>query len=94
MDINQYIWSCCVHYIIINKVTKTAEYPIPRCDATIMYGFRDATVYIMSESVSDYHQIKLSPSTVHTSIISVPYGCTYVWLVILFRLHNALIVDF
>jgi hypothetical protein len=43
MDINEYIWRFCINYIQVNIVTRPAEYPVPRCNDAVMYGFGEAT---------------------------------------------------
>ena len=59
-DIDNYIWRFCVNYIRLNMITRPAEYPIPRCDDAVMYGFGEAIFFILLDAHSGYHQIRLS----------------------------------
>jgi hypothetical protein len=44
--IEDYIWRFwCINYIRLNMITRPAEYPIPRCDDAVMFGFGKATFY-------------------------------------------------
>ena len=49
-DINKYVWQSCVNYIRLNMITRPAEYPIPRCDDAVMYGFRAAKFFILLDA--------------------------------------------
>jgi hypothetical protein len=54
-DINSYVWRFCINYSRLNMITKPAEYPIPRCDDAVTYGFGDAQYYILLDAYSGYH---------------------------------------
>lgn len=41
-----YIGGFCIDYTRLNIVTQPAEYPIPRCDDAVMYGFGEATIFV------------------------------------------------
>jgi hypothetical protein len=56
-DIKDYVWRFCVNYILLNKITRPVQYPIPRCDNAVMYGFGEATFFILLDAFSGYHQI-------------------------------------
>eukprot|EP00978_Attheya_sp_CCMP212_P028534 scaffold98746_cov61-Attheya_sp.AAC.5 len=81
-DIDKYVWRFCVNYIRLNMITRPAEYPIPRCDDAVMYGFGAAKFFILLDAYSGYHQVRLSPvSSIKTAFYS-PHGRKYCWLVI------------
>ena len=77
-DIKDYIWRFCINYILLNKITRPAEYPIPRCDDAVMYGFGDATFFILLDAFSGYHQICLLPSSIAKTAFFAPRGRNYV----------------
>ena len=62
-DIDNYVWRFCVNYIQLNKIISPAEYLIPRCNDAFLYGFGDATFYILLDVFAGYHQVKLSPES-------------------------------
>ena len=70
-------------------MTRAVTYPIPRCDDAVMYGFGAATLFIVLDAFSGYHQVKLSPTSVPKTAFHAPYGRKYVWLVMPFGLRNA-----
>ena len=43
-DIMKFIWRMCVSYQKLNSVTKTFEYPIPRCDDAVTIVMVGSTV--------------------------------------------------
>jgi hypothetical protein len=91
-DIKDYIWRFCINYILLNKITRPAEYPIPRCDDAVMYGFGDATFFILLDAFSGYHQIRLSPSSIAKTAFFAPRGRKYVWVVMPFGLRNCPVI--
>jgi hypothetical protein len=72
--IKDYIWRFCVNYILLNKITRPAQYPIPECDDAVMYGFGDATYCILLDAFSGYHQIRLSPASIAKTAFFAPRG--------------------
>lgn len=46
-DIEDYIWRFCNNYILLNRITQCSEYPIPRCNDAVMYGFGIATLFLL-----------------------------------------------
>jgi hypothetical protein len=82
-----YIWRFCINYILLNKSTQPAEYPIPRCKDAVMYGFGDATYFILLNAFSGYHQIRLLAAA-----FFAPRGRKYVWAVMPFGLCNCPII--
>ena len=42
-NIDDYIWRFCISYISLNLSTRVINYPIPRCNDAVMYGFRSTT---------------------------------------------------
>eukprot|EP00978_Attheya_sp_CCMP212_P038441 scaffold190630_cov24-Attheya_sp.AAC.1 len=62
-NIEKYVWRFCVNYIHLNMITCPAEYPIPRCDDAVMYGFGAANFFILLDAYSGYHQVRLSPAS-------------------------------
>lgn len=88
-DIEEYIWRFCINYIQLNRVTRPSEYPIPRCDDAVMYGFGTATCFILLDAFSGYHQIRLSAASIDKTAFYAPFGRKYVWLVMPFGLRNA-----
>jgi hypothetical protein len=73
-DIKDYVWRFCVNYILLNKITRTAEYPIPPCDDAVMYGFGAATFFILLDAFSGYHQIRLSKASIEKTAFFAPRG--------------------
>jgi hypothetical protein len=92
MDINEYIWRFCINYIRVNIVTRPAEYPIPRCDDAVMYGFGEATFFILLDAYSGYHQVKLSEASTIKTAFFAPHGRKYCWVVMPFGLRNCPVV--
>ena len=88
-NIEDYIWHFCTNYILLNRITRPSEYPIPRCDDAVMYGFDIAMFFILLDAFSGYHQISLSPSSIPKTAFHAPHGRKYVWLVMPFGLRNA-----
>ena len=41
-DIKSFVWRFCINYVRLNKITKPAKYPIPRCDDATLFGFGTA----------------------------------------------------
>jgi hypothetical protein len=92
MNINEYIWRFCINYIQVNIVTRPAEYRIPRCDGAVMYGFGEATFFILLDAYSGYHQVKLSEASAIKTAFSAPHGRKYCWVVMPFGLSNCPVV--
>jgi hypothetical protein len=88
-DIEAYVWRFCINYILLNKITRPAEYPIPRCDDAVMYGFGDATCFVLMDAFSGYHQVKLSPASAIKTAFYAPHGRKYIYLVMPFGIRNA-----
>lgn len=88
-DIEKHIWRFCINYIQLNRITRPSEYPIPRCDDAVMYGFGRATYFILLDAFSGYHQIRLSKASIDKTAFHAPFGRKYVWLVMPFGLRNA-----
>lgn len=65
-----YIWRFCINYIILNKITCPAEYPIPRCDAAVIYGLGD----VLMEAFSGSHQVKLLSASSTKTAFFAPHG--------------------
>ena len=87
--IKDFVWRFCINYILLNRVTRPSEYPIPRCDDAVMYGFGEAAFFILIDAHSGYHQIKLSPITRSKTAFFAPHGRKYVYVVMPFGLRNA-----
>jgi hypothetical protein len=87
-DIKDYIWRFCINYIMLNMITRPAQYPIPRCDDAVMYGFGQAAFFILLDAFSGYHQIRLSAASIEKTAFYAPRGRKYVWLVMPFGLRN------
>ena len=49
-DINDFVWRFCINYIQLNKITRSAEYPIPRCDDAVMNGLGAAIFFILLDA--------------------------------------------
>jgi hypothetical protein len=88
-EIENYIWRFCINYIRLNMVTRPAEYPIPRCDDAVMYGFGEATFFILLDASAGYHQVQLSESSMMKTAFFAPHGRKYCWVVMPFGLKNA-----
>jgi hypothetical protein len=71
-DIKDYIWHFCINYILLNKSTGPAEYPIPQCDNAVMYGFGDATYFILLDAFLGYHQSRLSAASIQKIAFFAP----------------------
>jgi hypothetical protein len=71
-DISEYNRRFCINYILLNKITRPAEYPIPQCDAAVMFGFGVALFFILLYAFSGYHQVKLSPASAAKTAFYVP----------------------
>jgi hypothetical protein len=91
-DIKDYIWRFCVNYILLNEITRPAEYPIPRCDDAVMYGFGVATWFILLDAFSGYHQIRLSAASQAKTAFFAPRGRKYIWVVMPFGLRNCPVI--
>ena len=50
--INDYIWRFCISYAALNLVTRVINYPIPRCDDTVMNEFGKAKFFILLDAYS------------------------------------------
>jgi hypothetical protein len=87
-EIENYVWRFCTNYIRLNMITRPAEYPIPRCDDAVMFGFGQATHYILLDAYSGYHQIRLSPASAIKTAFYAPHGRKYMWVVMPFGLRN------
>ncbi len=64
-NIDECIWRFCINYIRLNMMTKPAEYPIPRCDNAVMYGFESAVFFHLARRV-----FRLSSSATIIGILS------------------------
>jgi hypothetical protein len=53
-----------------------------------MYGFGDATYFILLDAFFGYYQICLSPSSIAKTAFFAPRGRKYVWVVMPFGLRN------
>jgi hypothetical protein len=91
-DINSYVWRFCINYIRLNMITKPAEYPIPRCDDAVTYGFGDAKYYILLDAYSGYHQVPLSGASAPKTAFFGPLRRKYIWVVMPFGLRNCPVV--
>eukprot|EP00957_Ditylum_brightwellii_P110077 8395822-Ditylum_brightwellii.AAC.2 len=60
-------------------ITRLAEYPIPRCNDTVMYGFGKARLFILMDAFSGYHQIRLSPMSIPKTAFYASRGRKYIW---------------
>jgi hypothetical protein len=87
-EIENFVWRFCTSYILLNMITRPAEYPIPRCDDAVMFGFGLATHYILLDAFSGYHQIRLSEASVIKTAFYAPHGRKYMWVVMPFGLRN------
>jgi hypothetical protein len=88
-NIDEFIWRFCINYIYLNRITRPASYPIPRCDDAVMYGFGTATFFILMDAHSGYHQVALSPESMLKTAFFAPHGRKYVYVVMPFGLRNA-----
>ena len=60
-DINAFVWRLCVGYRPLNGVTKSFEYPTPRCSDSIedFDDFSDSICFISLDDRTSYHQIQV-----------------------------------
>jgi hypothetical protein len=91
-DIKDYVWRFCVNYILLNKITRPAQYPIPRCDDAVMYGFGEAMFFILLDAFSGYHQIRLSLLSMAKTAFFAPRGRKYCFAVMPFGLRNCPVI--
>jgi hypothetical protein len=70
-------------------ITKPAEYPIPRCNDAVTYGFGDAKYYILLDAYSGYHQVPLSRASAPKTAFFGPHTRKYIWVVMPFGLEIA-----
>jgi hypothetical protein len=87
-EIENYVWRFFTNSIRLNMITRPAEYPIPRCDDAVMFGFGQATHYILLDAYLGYHQIRLSPASAIKTAFYAPHGRKYMWVVMPFGLRN------
>ena len=87
-EIEKYEWRFCINYIRLNMVTRPAEYPIPRCDDAVMYGFGTAQYFILLDAYLGYHQVRLTPESMAKTAFHAPNGRKYCWTVMPFGLKN------
>ena len=61
IDIKDFVWRFCVNYRPLNTVTKTFDYPIPRCDDALdNFGDSKGQLYFISvDGKAGYHQISV-----------------------------------
>ena len=62
-NIDNFVWRFCVNYIPLNSVTKIIAMPIPRCDSAVGYSFGESKFRWLTDAVSGYNQIRVSPET-------------------------------
>ena len=60
-DIKDFVWRFCVNYRPLNEITKTFDYPIPRCDDALdNFGDSKGTLHFISvDGKTGYHQISV-----------------------------------
>ena len=60
-EINDFIWRLCVSYRLLNSVTQSFEFPIPRCaDSIEDFGDFSGRIYFISlDARYGYHQIRV-----------------------------------
>lgn len=58
-NIDDFLWQMCVSYRRLNAVTKSFQFPIPRCDDTItIFGTGAGEIWVISlDARQEYHQI-------------------------------------
>ncbi len=61
-NIEDFVWSFCVNYILLNGVTLMIAYPIPRCDSTVFNEFGVRTWMWMFDAPMGYHQLAVAKS--------------------------------
>lgn len=88
-DIHDYEWRFCINYILLNSITRPSEYPIPRCDDAVTYGFGEAIFFILLDAFSGYHHVSLSPSSIAKTAFYAPHGRKYAYTVMPYGLKNA-----
>jgi hypothetical protein len=54
-----------------------------------MFGFREALFFILLDTFSGYHQVKLSPESAAKTAFYAPEGRKYIYLVMPFGVRNA-----
>ena len=63
-DIDEFIWRMCVSYQKLNGVTKSFQYPIPRCkDSVIILNAGAHRIWIITlDACQGYHQVAVQPT--------------------------------
>jgi hypothetical protein len=87
-DIEKCEWRFCINFIRLNVITRPADYPIPRCDEAVIYGFGSVQYFILLDAFSGYHQVSLTPESMAKTAFHAPNGRKYCWVVMPFGLKN------
>ena len=90
-DINKFIWKMCVSYRGLNKVTKSYEYPIPRCDmAMTIFQMGSLKIWIITvDEKQGYHQVMVRECDIKKLAFFAPKHKKYAFKVMPFGPINA-----
>ena len=85
--IDKFVWRLCVSYHQLNSVTRSFEFPIPRCSDSIKYlGYSFRSLFFISlDARSDYHQIRVRTCDQEKLAFFTPDGKHKCFVVIPFR---------
>lgn len=90
-NIDDFIWRMCVSYRKLNEVTKPFEFPIPRCDDSIISLEQGPTqiFQISADADSGYHQVPVKLSDQDKLAFFAPDHRKYAFQVMPFGPRNA-----
>ena len=90
-NIDEFVWRLCVSYRALNGVTRSFEFPIPRCSDSIEdLGDSYGKLYFISlDARSGYHQIRVRESDQEKLAFFTPDGKKKCFVVMPFGPKNA-----
>ena len=76
VNIKDFVWRLCISYRPLNGVTKSFEFPIPRCtDSIENFGDSSGRMYFISlDARSGYHQIRVRKRDQEKLVFFTPNG--------------------
>jgi hypothetical protein len=80
----------CIDFRQLNKVTIKNKYPSPRIEC-LFYQLKGARIFSKIDLRLDYHQVRIKEKDIIKTSFTTRYG-NYEFIVVSFRLSNALVV--